>query len=257
MQHRLESGGFLASTNGLASGNHPLEALSHALCEVVERDALALWQVSAPAVRQATRVDLVTVDDADCRAVLDRFEQAGLAAAVWEITSDIGIAAFTCTVVEREDDRLRSLPAASGHGCHPTRAVALLRALTEAAQSRLTTIAGSRDDMRRATYARLRHPDAIQRVRVALAEPERARSFRAAPNFASETFDEDVDWELARLHAAGLTRVIAVDLSRDDLGIPVVRVIVPGLESDPGLSDYVPGRRARAHVAASRATGAS
>src|SRR5690242_12498019 len=37
------SGSFLMSSNGLASGNHPLEAISHGLCEVVERDATTLW----------------------------------------------------------------------------------------------------------------------------------------------------------------------------------------------------------------------
>ena len=34
---------FPASTNGLASGNHQLEAISSAICEVIERDALAVW----------------------------------------------------------------------------------------------------------------------------------------------------------------------------------------------------------------------
>ena len=33
---------FLATSNGLASGNHILEALEHALCEVIERDTQAL-----------------------------------------------------------------------------------------------------------------------------------------------------------------------------------------------------------------------
>ena len=33
------TGCFSASTNGLASGNHVLEATTHALCEVIERDA--------------------------------------------------------------------------------------------------------------------------------------------------------------------------------------------------------------------------
>ena len=37
------SGCFLANGTGLAAGNHLLEAVSHALCEAVERDAFALW----------------------------------------------------------------------------------------------------------------------------------------------------------------------------------------------------------------------
>jgi len=50
-------------------------------------------------------------------------------------------------IADRDSDPTRRLPAAAGHGCHPCRAVALSRALTEAAQSRLTMISGSRDDV--------------------------------------------------------------------------------------------------------------
>ena len=41
------SGCFQANTNGLASGNHSLEAISHGLCEVVERDATTLWKLQS------------------------------------------------------------------------------------------------------------------------------------------------------------------------------------------------------------------
>ena len=35
---------------------------------------------------------------------------------------------------------------------------------------------------------------------------------------------------IKKLEEAGLDRVIVVDLTREEIGIPVVRVIVPGLE---------------------------
>lgn len=47
----LESGALYASSNGLASGNHRLEALVHAICEVVERDASTLWHLAGAAER--------------------------------------------------------------------------------------------------------------------------------------------------------------------------------------------------------------
>ena len=52
------SGCFLANGTGLAAGNHMLEAVSHALCEVVERDAFALWGDRTPADRASRQVDL-------------------------------------------------------------------------------------------------------------------------------------------------------------------------------------------------------
>jgi ribosomal protein S12 methylthiotransferase accessory factor len=41
------SGAFMMTSNGLASGNHVLEAISHGICEVVERHANAMWQIEA------------------------------------------------------------------------------------------------------------------------------------------------------------------------------------------------------------------
>ena len=63
------------STNGLASGNHLLEATSHALCEVIERDATTLWRRRA--IHDRIRLDLATVGDENCRSVLDQLEQRG------------------------------------------------------------------------------------------------------------------------------------------------------------------------------------
>jgi ribosomal protein S12 methylthiotransferase accessory factor YcaO len=48
--------------------------------------------------------------------------------------------------------------------------------------------------------------------------------------FDSDSFDADVAWELTALRSAGISEVVAVDLTREEFGIPVVRVIVPGLE---------------------------
>ena len=37
-------------------------------------------------------------------------------------------------------------------------------------------------------------------------------------------------WELDHLRRAGLDRVIVIDLARPEFGLPVVRVVIPGLE---------------------------
>jgi ribosomal protein S12 methylthiotransferase accessory factor YcaO len=61
------SGTFVCSSNGLASGNHPLEALSHALCEAIERDATSLWQIRGGEGSDERRLDLASVDDRRAR----------------------------------------------------------------------------------------------------------------------------------------------------------------------------------------------
>ena len=241
------SGCFAGSSNGLASGNHLLEAVSHAICEVVERDATSLWRLSDPAQREATSVDLTTVDDPACEQVLEKLERARLAVTAWETTTDIGIACFFCVIFPMAEDPLRHLPPAGGAGCHPARAIALLRALTEAAQSRLVQITGSRDDRGRETFQKQRYEGTLDALRSQLGRAKRRR-FQDAPDWDGDTFDEDVEWELERLRRAGVKRAVAVDLTKEAFGLPVVRVVIPGLEGLLEMPGYVPGERARARA---------
>jgi YcaO-like protein with predicted kinase domain len=242
-------GCFLATSNGLASGNRVIEAISHGICEVVERDATALWKCRGekPDGRQ---LDLVSVENAICQQVLQKLESAGLFVAVWDITSDVGIAAFASSIVPRDDTAMWHGAGAVGYGCHPTREIALIRALTEAAQARLTVISGVRDDFRGDTYEQLLDPDVLRAVRHRMMASAPTRRFEDVPSWDAATFEEDVGRELACLRKAGIRRVVVVDLTKPEFGLPVVRVIIPGLE--PMLAPgYVPGVRAHKATAKS------
>jgi ribosomal protein S12 methylthiotransferase accessory factor len=240
------SGCFLVTGTGLAAGNHQLEAVSHALCEVVERDALALWHERAVDGRASRRIALGTVDDPGCLRLLDTYDRAGVGVAVWDLTTDVELPVFSATIVDREAGLPRRLPAAMGAGCHPDRAVALSRALTEAAQSRLTLISGSRDDCPPAYYRRVRDPGAIAAQLAPLDEPGR-HSFADVAHVPGDTIDEDVAHELDALKAIGSPQAILVDLTRPGIDIPVVRMVVPGLEGWADRGDrIVPGPRRRA-----------
>ena len=243
------AGCFASSTNGLASGNHILEAISSGICEVVERDADALWLHADEATLQARRVDLGSIDDARSRSILEKYQQAQMAVEVWDTTSDIGIPSFRCHIYEAEDNPNDAQGTFFGAGCHPSRAIALLRALTEAAQSRLTYISGSRDDIERRDY---RRPDdetpAARRKREGSGSPP-SRRLDATVTQDAQTLNEDLHWEIARLRAAGLNQIIVVDLTMPEFNLPVVKVVIPGLEGVPDGADYVPGERAQAVIA--------
>lgn len=242
------SGSFVMSSNGAASGNHLLEAISHGICEVVERDCTTLWHLLDRREQAQTLVDLQTVEDTGCREILDKYKRADIVVAVWETTTDIGIPSFLCTILDRDQTVLRRSYSSSGMGCHPSREIALFRAVTEAAQSRLTLIAGSRDDIDRTKHKRASDPDALKyNVEEIQRHPPR-RSFQEAPTRSFGTFEEDVAWELDRLEACGFARVIMVDLTRPEFRIPVVRIIIPGLEGSHKDAGYVPGPRARARM---------
>ncbi len=240
------SGCFPLSSNGLGSGNHRLEATCHGICEVVERDAVTLWIAGGEERRRRTRIDPDSVDDPACRELLARYERADVLVAAWEITSDVGVPAYRCAIFDRAPEPLGPVYGAAGMGCHPTRQVALYRALTEAAQSRLTIISGARDDIGRHDYTKQMDPDAAAAARVELERQAPQRRFHDAPSWESETFEEDLAWLLERLSAAGFPRVLAVDLTQEGLELPVVRVVIPGLEALAWQPGYIPGPRLRA-----------
>jgi ribosomal protein S12 methylthiotransferase accessory factor len=241
------SGCFVANTNGLASGNHYLEAVAHGLYEVIERDAVALWKLRSEKVRRSTVLDPDSIDDAACRMILEKFERAGIDVKIWEVTSNIAMAAFFCLIMGRDD---ATRDPEFGAGCHPARQIALARALTEAAQARTTFIAGSRDDFTRQQY----QPEVRQRrfleCRHLMQTHLPQRSFQQVPTWQAQTIAADLEWALQRLQSAGIRQVIAVDLSKPQFRIPVVRVVVPGLEGayQSEDSDYAPGVRARSVI---------
>lgn len=237
------TGCFVLSSNGLASGNHLLEATIHGLCEVIERDSAVLLLSVTEAQQLARQVDLATVNDPECSRLLGMYEKAGVAVAVWDMTSDVGIAAFRCIIMDREHNPFRPLPAVEGFGCHLLPEAALSRALTEAAQARLTLITGSRDDNLPHVYEAGRDPEFLERSRQGILRPGE-RAFQTAPRYERDTLEEDLALILQNLVDAGLGEALAVDLTKPGIDIPVVRVVVPGLEPYHGVSGGRAGERA-------------
>jgi ribosomal protein S12 methylthiotransferase accessory factor len=120
----------------------------------------------------------------------------------------------------------------------------VLRALTEVAQSRLTQIHGAREDTTTADFRRQIGYERSKRLNKHWFEASAHEDFAEIKSYDSDDFLDDIDYMLARLQEAGLKRVIVVDLSRDEIGVPVVRIIVPGLEISAVDSERM-GRRSR------------
>lgn len=251
LPHPPGAGNFPCSTNGLAAGNSMIEALSHGICEAVERDAATLFSLT-PGATETRRVDLASIDDPDCLAMIDRIQAADLAVAIWDITSDVGIAAFHCQIMERTGGPgVLALPA-DGHGCHFDRSIALSRALTEAAQARVTAICGLREDIGPDMYGRYDDPEMLDAWRRVVTSMEAARRFTDVPTYESDTVSGDVTHALSRLRAIGVDQVLSIELATAACGpFAVARIVVPGLEG-PLQSSCALGSRARALVMARR-----
>jgi ribosomal protein S12 methylthiotransferase accessory factor YcaO len=241
------------SSNGLASGNCLEEAVCHALCELIERDAMTLADLRCRwiprALREATlgtkagaqgrddpsgypRIDLSDAGH-PFPELLAGFEQAGLRPIVRETTSDLGICYAVAAVA---DDAVPGFPLVHcGIGTHPNARIAVIRALAELAQSRVVDIQGAREDLVAAgatsdpAFVHTRRVDKIDRRRWLLQENGRSRPFRDIPSYESDDVAEDIRLILSRLERAGLGRALVVDFGGPD-GFSVVRVMVPGLE---------------------------
>ncbi|MEP7071237.1 MAG: YcaO-like family protein [Verrucomicrobiota bacterium] len=233
-------GCFVASSNGLASGNHLAEAISHGICEVVERDATTLWKLRGKARISTSRLDLGSVDDPTSQRLLEKLQDAGMAVAVWDVTSDIGLATFVCYIVPANEGMMWHSAAAAGYGCHPSREIAFARAVTEAAQSRLTVVSGQRDDFGREAYDHQLDPDLVTAIRTNAGTVR----FDQVAHWEGDTFEEDIEHQLERLRRVGIRQVIVSDLTKTEFDLPVVRVVIPGLESML-LDTYSPGVRGR------------
>lgn len=238
-----DMGHFQATTNGLASGNHPLEAMLHALYEVVERDAIALWR-AVPHTQRLRALDPDTVDGTLSNTLLRLFRRAGIDLHIWDVTSDVGLPVFICLPIP--PDPTQGVEPEFGAGCHADRDVALSRALTEAAQARLTRISGARDDFDPQSYGPAERRTRLETAR-RLCDGRAMRDFRKAPTHTGQTLREDLEYVLQGLIAAGMSQAAWVDLTWAEFGIPTGRVIVPGLEGlwTPPSGGYAAGQRAR------------
>jgi bacteriocin biosynthesis cyclodehydratase domain-containing protein len=221
--------GFAFSdANGTAAGNTREEAILQGLLELVERDSVALWwynRVPRPAV------DLESFDLPYCRTLSRYYASLNRDLWVLDLTSDLGIPTYAA--VSRRTDR----PAEDiivSFGAHLDPMVALTRALTESNQF-LPALSRTTPD----GATRYLHPDAEaiawwKEATIAnqpyLVPDASARAVQRADHATprSEDLRDDVQWIVDRLEGHGL-EVLALDQTRPDVGLPVVKMIVPGL----------------------------
>ena len=241
------SGLFAANTNGLASGNTLNEAICHAIFEIVERDAEALWNQQAVNQQIASGLNLQSINDANCLWLIEKFENANIEIKIWDITSDVGLPSYICLAIGDESDWADP---EFGAGCHAAKEIALSRAITEAAQARATYIAGSRDDVGLSEYKNVRR----QRRRIQglnqFQKHQPRQNFATTASFDNELIEDDLELCLRQLKAVGIEEVVAVDLSKPEFGLAVAKVVIPGLEGAYGHwhSSYLPGPRAKARM---------
>lgn len=212
---------FAANTNGLASGNTLHEALLHAMYELIERDAVVRARN-----RWEGRVLSLQSVAGPCRTLLNRFTEAAISVSVRDLGDISSVPCYEAHIWSPSVPQIFA-----GYGCHLDRNVALSRALTEAAQSRLTAIAGTRDDVPAGLYltsSPTRIADPIKGY------PTPSQLFDDELSNVTQTVEEDLEIVSACIEKRIGHPPVIVDLTRRGIDIPVARVFAPGLQFPEG-----------------------
>lgn len=214
------------NTNGLASGNVLEEAVLHGIFEVVERDA---WSIFEETKKNRKEIDLDTIESEDINNILNKFENESVDINLLDITADVEIP----TIAASSDDTLLKDAAllTLGVGTHLNPEIAVLRALTEVAQSRATQIHGTREDTARADFMRKAGYGRMKKINSHYFESEGNKiNLSSIDNNSSVSIKKDIDTCIEKLSNVGLNKILFKDLTRSEIGVNVVRVIIPGAE---------------------------
>lgn len=219
----------LADSNGCAAGPTRDEAIRRGLLELVERDAVALWWYNR------TSMPALDLDGGSgTRAVRRRHRALGRCLWALDLTSDLGVPVVAALSGRSRPDGVADR-VMLGFGADPDPAVALRRALGELASSTSLVVEGA---------AVPQDPDVrgwIEEVDTASDPWLLPRPGPAAPvgRAVDGAGDGDVAALVARLCAHGLDPLV-LDQTRPDVGLPVVRTVVPTLR--PMWARFAPGR---------------
>lgn len=217
---------FKGNTNGLASGNVIEEAVLHGIFEVVERDAWSIFELTK---RNKKQIDLDTIENDTVRELVEKFTSQGIKIKLMDITADLKIP----TIVASADDTVLKDAAllTLGVGTHLNPEIAAIRALSEVAQSRATQIHGTREDTVRADFMRKAGYENMKRTNKAyFVEEDEKINLSDIENKITGSIKKDIEVSIEEVQKAGLDKVIYYDLTREEIGVNVARVIIPKAE---------------------------
>lgn len=213
--------------NGLSSGNNLEEATLHGLYEVIERDTLSrLVSENGKTARfdACGVVDLDTARDDAVASLVERIRRAELRLVLLRAPTSLSVHTFMAVLLDG-----RPFANASavnlGYGAHLSASVAATRAITEAAQSRLTFIHGAREDLPEIAY---RGSAAQARLYEFFSALRPNLDFSAIEDAACDDLGRDLDRVIADLPISRYPEILRVDLSRPETGIAVTKVLVQG-----------------------------
>ncbi|MBN3831908.1 YcaO-like family protein [Burkholderia sp. Ac-20344] len=222
---------FGSSSVGLASGNSLLEASVHGLAELIEHDI-----ASFSFVNDESRLVILDSAPESIAALVRRCNDAGFSLYLRYTPNVFGMPYFRATLFDNTDEA--PLAVCAGYGLHPVRSIAAVRAITEAAQSRLTAIHGGRDDLTKrldhwTTDMRHEEVSAVAALRAKESDASDCISFAQIEDNEEHITSLEAAWDfmIGALRSLRLTTVLRVGFTEASDNFQVVKMIVPGLEA--------------------------
>lgn len=208
-----------SDANGCASGNCIEEAISHGICEVVERDAITIW------ARNRCTPPSVEIPESTSNPYLAELirriqGESNLSLTIRYLTLDLDIHVFACLVYDANLDH-----SMVGYGAHLDPNIGLLRAATEMMQARALLI-------RR--WGSLKQPTGFrgiekEKIDYLVGDTGGTIQFSDLRDRSTSDLAEDIEVLMKTLEKGGL-EVLVVDNTREDLAIPAVKVLIPGIQ---------------------------
>ncbi len=221
---------FCASdSNGCAAGNTLEEAILQGFFEVVERDSVAIWwynRIQRPAVAVETFALAGYY-----RKLQEYYRQLNRTLWVIDLTTDTQIPVFVA-VSGRQNHSTEDI--IIGLGAHFDPSVAIARALTELNQFLPSVIATTPEGT---TWYGTEDLDAVHWLKTATFANEAylvphpdlpIKTAADYPQLAKDDLRDDVLTCVELARQVGL-EVLVLDQTRPDVGLPVCRVMVPGM----------------------------
>lgn len=214
---------LVGDSNGNACGGTVEDAIASGLYELVERDAVAQWWYNR---LPCPGVSLEGVDDPYMAALREEQERLGREHWVLELSADLPVPVFV-SMTRRTSDGAGLV---YGLGAHVDPRIGIIRAVTEMSQCMPSAL---RQYQRLDRMVDPRPPEQSTSIRPTgdylLPDPDVAPRTLADYTTAGEReVVDDVQELVDALRTRGLDTMV-VDMTNPDVGVPVVKVIVPGM----------------------------
>jgi oxazoline/thiazoline synthase len=227
----------MGCSNGNAAGNTLEEAVLQGFLELVERDSVAIWWYNR---LQRPGIDLSSTGDAWIARLVQDYDSIGRDVWALDLTTDLDITTVVALSRDREGVAERIL---MGLGCHLNPRIAVQRALAEmnqmlgVADAKVDGADNDLDDWE--TLEWLRTASVANQTYL---QPDPAVPLRRLTELAdhhSRDLLEDIQHCCRCVEEQGM-EVLVMDQTRELVGLPVVKVVVPGLRHF--WARYAPGR---------------